>query len=49
MKKCQRCGKEMENPDPNINFCNNCQDDLKKEDELWDEFFNNIEKRQKNS
>ena len=46
MKKyCQQCGKQFETNDKDINFCQDCI----KENSLWDEFFDNIERNNKST
>lgn len=42
---CQKCGKKL--TDEPYNFCYNCQQEQELQDKLWDEYFDNIDKKNK--
>lgn len=42
---CQKCGKKL--TDEPYNFCYNCHQEQELQDKLWDEYFDNIDKKNK--
>lgn len=46
-KFCEICGKPLKKENNKQNLCFDCERELKEEDKAWDEFFDNISKKNK--